>query len=109
MRKNTGASRGRLEALKARAKRDYQLQLRNLKEFAAIVPASPKEIKATRAKLEMNQATFADWLTVSIRTVQCWEQGIRHPESMTSRIIRLAAKDRNFVKVFASPDLNGDA
>lgn len=74
-----------------------------------VVPASPAEVKATRTKLKQSQSKFADWLGVSVQTVQAWEAGRRMPEAVASKVIRYAARHPNWVHEFAEPGLLGPA
>jgi DNA-binding transcriptional regulator YiaG len=46
-----------------------------------------KDVKATRHRLGMSQAVFADVLAVSVKTVQAWEQrGVQSP--MACRLLQ---------------------
>lgn len=72
-----------------------------------VLPASPAEVKATRAKLKQSQRVFSDWLGVSVQTVQAWEAGRRAPEAIASKVIRYAAGHPNWVKEFSEPGLWG--
>lgn len=74
-----------------------------------VIPASPAEVKAARAKLKQSQSKFADWLGVSVQTVQAWEAGRRLPEAVASKVIRYAAKHPAWVRDFAQPELWGVA
>ena len=48
---------------------------------------SPALVKETRAKLGMSQVLFAQFLGVSARTVQAWEQSLRTPEDIACRFM----------------------
>ena len=74
-----------------------------------VLPASPAEVKATRAKLKQSQRDFSDWLGVSVQTVQAWEAGRRVPEAIASKVIRYAARHPEWVKDFAGIELLGRA
>ena len=59
------------------------------------IPPRPKSMSAThiirlRKKLRMSQGLSADFLNVSIQTVQAWEQGRTKPTSSALRLLQLA-------------------
>lgn len=54
---------------------------------------SPSRIKEVRRSLLMSQSVFADMLNVSGSTVAAWEQGERHPQGATLRLLELAERD----------------
>jgi DNA-binding transcriptional regulator YiaG len=74
-----------------------------------VLPASPAEVKSTRAKLKQSQRKFSDWLGVSVQTVQAWEAGRRSPEAIASKVIRYAASHPDWVRDFSAPELWGKA
>lgn len=43
-------------------------------------------------KLRMSQAVFAQYMGVSSRVIQAWEQGWREPSNPSRRLIQLAAE-----------------
>lgn len=47
---------------------------------------SAQKIKATRRRLNASQALFAQFLGVSVKTVQAWEQG-KTPSEMAARFL----------------------
>lgn len=55
----------------------------------------PKQVnvRAVRDKLHMTQREFADQFGFSIRTLEKWEQGIRHPEGAARAFLTVI--DRN--------------
>jgi putative transcriptional regulator len=60
------------------------------------LPEAPPEIDAKtlvalREQAEMSQAVFAKVLSVSAKTVQSWEQGVRVPSKASRRLIHLFA------------------
>ena len=59
----------------------------NLKTTELSVPSAPKEI---RSKLKLTQSAFAALLGVSMRTLQDWEQGRRHPQGPAIALLRIA-------------------
>ncbi len=62
------------------------------------------DAKAVRKKLGLSQQGFAAMLNVSIRTLQAWEQGVRHPSGAAASLINFADK---YPKAFLNP--RGDA
>ncbi len=65
-------------------------------------PASPAEVKATRKALHVSQVGFAGIVGVSAQSVTSWERGIRRPDGVTSRVIRLLRRDPSFVNTWRS-------
>src|ERR1700722_8077967 len=63
-------------------------------------PLSPAEIKATRKALKVSQARFADIVGVSAHSVTAWERGVRRPDGVTSRLIRLLGRDPDFIQTW---------
>lgn len=58
------------------------------------VPEKPPEIDATtlaeiRSQAAMSQAVFARVLSVSTKTLQSWEQGLRKPSEASRRLIQV--------------------
>ncbi len=47
----------------------------------------PEEIKEIRKLLGVNEAMFASFLGVSVKTVRAWEQGLHPPKSVTCRFL----------------------
>ena len=52
------------------------------------------EIKQIRNKAGMTQATFANYLGVSQKTVEAWELGRTHPTGPAYRLINILDEDR---------------
>lgn len=73
--------------------------------MTAVIPASAQEVKAARAKLKQSQRLFADWLGVSLQTVQAWEAGRRTPEAVATKVIRYGVTHPHWVHDFAAPTL----
>lgn len=66
----------------------------NLRSKAIHIPPPPKKYKAKdvkklRNKLHFSQNLFAVYMNVSIKTVQAWECGIRHPTSSALRLLEI--------------------
>jgi DNA-binding transcriptional regulator YiaG len=52
---------------------------------------TPPEVIAIRKKLGMTQRSFARLMNVSLKSVESWEAGTKHPGSSTRRLIQLAS------------------
>ncbi|HKW86643.1 MAG TPA: helix-turn-helix domain-containing protein [Nitrospiraceae bacterium] len=60
----------------------------------AVVPSSPAKFTAgdvfqLRQRFNLSQREFAQALNVSTKTLQSWEQGIRHPSHAALRLLQL--------------------
>ena len=56
-----------------------------------------KSIVATRQKLRLSQAQFAQLLGISVRTLHHWEQGTRTPSGAARVLLRIAAVNPELV------------
>lgn len=52
----------------------------------------PDDVCKVRQNLELSQSEFAALMGVSIRTLQEWEQGRRHPSGPALSLLRIAQK-----------------
>jgi len=52
--------------------------------------SEPSEPRVIRAKMKLSQSAFAGLLGVSMRTLQDWEQGRRHPQGPAIALLRIA-------------------
>jgi putative transcriptional regulator len=60
-------------------------------EFApAPKPKRPREIREIRESLHASQAAFAQFLCVSRKAVESWEQGTRRPQNTALRLLDIA-------------------
>ncbi len=50
------------------------------------------EVGTIRAEYGLSQAKFAAMLGISVRTLQNWEQGRRHPQGPARVLLRVAAR-----------------
>ncbi len=50
------------------------------------------EVGMIRAEYGLSQAKFAAMLGISVRTLQNWEQGRRHPQGPARVLLRVAAR-----------------
>lgn len=56
-------------------------------------PFSRDEVSGLRKSLRLSQAVFAEFLGVSVSTVQDWEQGINEPSGPARRILEEMYRD----------------
>lgn len=52
-----------------------------------------EEIKRIRLNIPMTQRSFADFMGVSVKTVEAWENGRNHPSGSAARLMQIIAKD----------------
>ncbi|AEE22625.1 helix-turn-helix domain-containing protein [Paraglaciecola chathamensis] len=52
--------------------------------------SEPSKPQVIRSKLNLSQSAFAGLLGVSMRTLQDWEQGRRHPQGPAIALLRIA-------------------
>ena len=53
----------------------------------------PGDIKSIRGNFDLSQQAFAALLGVSLRTLQDWEQGRRHPTGPALALLKIAEKN----------------
>ena len=58
----------------------------------------PADVKGIRQNLGMTQQQFADFLMISVRTLQKWEQGERDPDGASHTLLRVIEKEPEAVK-----------
>ena len=56
------------------------------------------DVRAIREKFGMTQQQFADFLMISVRTLQKWEQGERDPDGASHTLLRVMEKEPEAVK-----------
>lgn len=52
-----------------------------------VIEYNSEQIRAIRMKAQMTQRVFADYLGVSVKTVEAWESGRTHPTGPACRLI----------------------
>lgn len=57
---------------------------------------SAEEIKQIRMDTGMTQALFAEYMGVSVKTVEAWESGRNHPEGTACRLLSMTRNDPMF-------------
>ena len=58
---------------------------------------APADVKSIREQFEMSQKQFADFLMISVRTLQKWEQGIRNPDGAAHALLRVMEREPHAV------------
>jgi putative transcriptional regulator len=66
--------------------------LRNEKEASRTFVVDEPDVAAIREEYGLSQAKFAALLGISVRTLQNWEQGRRHPQGPAKVLLRVASK-----------------
>ena len=61
--------------------------------IAPIKEYAPHEIKAIREKNQYSQMFFGEYLGVSLKTVQSWEDGTNKPTGTALRIFQILEQD----------------
>ena len=86
------------------AKRDIGAEIiAGLKEFrdrpASLVrhQLAPANVKSIRERFGMTQKQFADFLVISVRTLQKWEQGKRNPDGAAHTLLRVMEREPDAV------------
>lgn len=54
---------------------------------------APADVKAVRERFGMSQHQFADFLMISVRTLQKWEQGKRNPDGAAHTLLRVMERE----------------
>ena len=66
--------------------------LRDEKEASRTFVVDEPDVAAIREGYGLSQAKFAALLGISVRTLQNWEQGRRHPQGPAKVLLRVASK-----------------
>jgi putative transcriptional regulator len=66
--------------------------LRNEKEASRTFVVDEPDVVAIREEYGLSQTKFAALLGISVRTLQNWEQGRRHPQGPAKVLLRVASK-----------------
>lgn len=63
---------------------------------ALIANYDAEEIKSIRKSTGLTQVVFAQYMGVSVKTVEAWESGRNHPEGAACRLLALTQSDPLF-------------
>ena len=66
--------------------------LRNEKEASRTFVVDEPDVAAIREEYGLSQTKFAALIGISVRTLQNWEQGRRHPQGPAKVLLRVASK-----------------
>ncbi len=72
-----------------------------LKVFSLSIPDPPRvygaeDIKAIRRSFQMSQSAFSRLLSVSKKTIEGWEQGVRTPSGSAARLLQFIENPQLF-------------
>jgi putative transcriptional regulator len=67
--------------------------LRTTTLLRPLAPMKKSEIVRLRKNLNISQAVFANYLNISIKTVQSWEQGTGTPGGAALKLLSLARRN----------------
>jgi len=59
---------------------------------------APEEIRRIRMDTGLTQIVFANYMGVSVKTVEAWESGRNHPKGAACRMLSLTRNDPLFPK-----------
>ena len=59
-----------------------------------VVELNKDQIREIRMEAQMTQSVFADYLGVSVKTVEAWERGRTHPTGPAYRLMSFLAQKR---------------
>ena len=81
--------------------------MRGEKKPARVYEFEKPDVKAIRESIGFSQSKFATLIGVSLRTIQNWEQGHRHPTGPAKILLRLVQADPE--SVFKNLHINNHA
>lgn len=67
------------------------------KKYIAIPQWKPEEIKKLRIRCRMTQRTFAEFMGVSLKTVESWEGGRNHPNGSAARLMQVMERKNDVI------------
>lgn len=70
----------------------------NKVEEASTTKVTQNDVVAARQKSGLSQTQFARALQISVRTLQGWEQGRRHPSGAARALIQIALRHPEVIK-----------
>ena len=85
--------------------REPYIRVRNKKNVYRFLPMhryTAEEVKEIRKGCDMTQAVFGEMMSVSIKTLEAWEQGLNTPGSAAARLLDLLTHDYAFASEIES-------
>ena len=73
--------------------------VRITRRFSAPPVWSADEIKRLRLSIPMTQRAFADFMGVSVKTVESWESGRNHPGGSAARLMQVISSSGETDKI----------
>lgn len=67
---------------------------RPLLDCAELPAYSPADVKRIRQNVSMTQRNFANFMGVSVKTVEAWENGRNRPGGSAARLLQLVSQNR---------------
>jgi len=58
---------------------------------------APADVRSIRERFGMTQRQFAEFLMISVRTLQKWEQGRRNPDGAAHTLLRVMEREPDAV------------
>jgi len=66
------------------------------------------DVTDIRERMGLSQQIFATFMGVSIRTLRCWEQGVREPKGPAKTLLLVADKQPEALRKAFNMELTGD-
>lgn len=79
--------------------------LRGEKEASRTFVFESPDVRDIRERYQLSQSEFATFLGISVKTVQNWEQGRRHPRGTARVLLQVAAKHPEVVWNVVEPTI----
>ena len=58
------------------------------------------EVKRIRKSVNMSQSLFANYIGVSVKTLEAWESGTNHPSGAASRLLNMMEMDKELIEKY---------
>jgi putative transcriptional regulator len=68
-------------------------------------PITPIDVKALREKLDMNDIMFANALSISLNTLQGWEEGQSQPKGPALALLRVIKERPDVMSILSQPKM----
>lgn len=77
--------------------------MRGKRKPSRVFVRTPGDVRSIRADMGVSQSEFARMMSVSVDTLQNWEQGRRKPSGPAAALLLLAAKVPQVVRTVLAP------